>query len=46
MKELGSLFMIQKHCVKPTLLDFNDWLNQNNEANALTKQTSINARTQ
>ena len=28
IKEPWSLFTVRKHWVKPTLLDFNDWLNK------------------
>ena len=44
MKESRSLFTVQKLWVKPTLLDFNDCLNQKAEAHDLMKQTSIKQR--
>ena len=46
LKESSSLFTVKKHWVKPTLLDFNDWLKQKAEAHDLTKQTSSKARTE
>ena len=45
-KESWSLFTVKKHWVKPTLLDFNDWLKEKAEAHDLIKQTSSNARTE
>ena len=44
MKELWSLFTVKKHWVKPTLLDFNDWLKQKAEAHDLLKQSATKAR--
>ena len=32
LKESWSLFTVKKHWVKPTLLDFNDWLKEKSEA--------------
>ena len=46
MKESGSLFTVKKHWVKPTLLDFNDWLKEKAEAHDLMKNTAFNARTE
>ena len=46
LKESWSLFTVKKHWVKPTLLDFNDWLKEKAEAHDLTKQTSSKARTE
>ena len=46
LKESWSLFTVKKHCVKPTLLEFNDWLKEKAEANDLMKQTSAKARTE
>ena len=37
---------MKKHWVKPTLLDFNDWLKEKAEAHDLMKQTSSKARTE
>ena len=45
LKESWSLFTVKKHWVKPTLLDFNDWLKEKAEAHDLMKQTSSKART-
>ena len=44
LKESWSLFTVKKHWVKPTLLDFNDWLKEKAEAHDLMKQTSSKAR--
>ena len=44
LKESWSLFTVKKHWVKPTLLDFNDWLMEKGEAHDLMKQTSSKAR--
>ena len=44
MKESWSLFTVKKHWVKPTLLDFNDWLKENAEAHDLMKQRATKAR--
>ena len=46
LKESWSLFTVKKHWVKPTLLDFNDWLKEKAEAHDLMKQTSSKARTE
>ena len=46
LKESWSLFTVTKHWVKPTLLDFNDWLKEKAEAHDLMKQTSSKARTE
>ena len=46
LKKSWSLFTVKKHWVKPTFLDFNDWLNENAEAHDLMKQTSSKARTE
>ena len=40
MKESWSLFTVKKHWVKPTLLDFNDWLKEKVEAHDLMKNTA------
>ena len=44
MKESWSLFPVKKHWVKPTLLDFNDWLKEKAEAHDLMKQSTTKAR--
>ena len=46
MKESWSLFTVKKHWVKPTLLDFNDWLKEKAEAHDLMKNTAFKARTE
>ena len=46
MKESWSLFRVKKHWVKPTLLDFNDWLKEKAEAHDLMKNTATKARTE
>ena len=46
MKESWSLYMVKKHWMKPTLLDFNDWLKQNAEAHDLMRNTAFKARTE
>ena len=46
LKKSWSLFTVKKHWVKPTLLDFNNWLKENAEARDLRKQTSSKARTE
>ena len=46
MKESWSLFTVKKHWVKPTLLDFNDWLKDKAEAHDLMKSTATKARTE
>ena len=42
LKESWSLFAVQKYWVKPTLLDFNDWLKEKTEARNLMRQRSSN----
>ena len=44
MKEPWSLFTVKKHWVKPTLLDFNDWLKEKAEAHDLMKQSATKAK--
>ena len=46
LKESWSLFTVKKHWVKPTLLDFNDWLKEKAEAHDLMQRTSSKARTE
>ena len=46
MKESWSLFTVKKHWVKPTLLDFNDWLKEKAQAHDLMKNTATKARTE
>ena len=46
MKESWSLFTVKKHWVKPTLVDFNDWLKEQAEAQGLMKKTATKARTE
>ena len=46
LRESWSLFTVKKHWVKPTLLDFNDWLKEKAEAHDLVKQTSSKTRTE
>ena len=46
MKESWLLFTVKKHWVKPTLMDFNDWLKKNAEAHDLTKNAAFKARTE
>ena len=46
MKESWSLFTVKRHWVKPTLLDFNDWLKEKAEAHDLMKNTATKARTE
>ena len=46
MKESWSLFTVKKHWVKPTLLDFNDWLKEKAEAHDLMKNTATETRTE
>ena len=43
MKEPWSLSTVKKHWVKPTLLDFNDWLKEKAEAHDLMKQSATKA---
>ena len=44
MKESWSLFTVKKRWVKPTLLDFNDWLKEKAEAHDLMKQSATKAK--
>ena len=44
MNESWSLFTFKKHWVKPTLLDFNDWIIEKAEAHDLMKQSATKAR--
>ena len=44
MKESWTLFTVKKHWVKPTLLDFNDWLKEKAEAHDLMKQSATKAK--
>ena len=46
MKVSWSLITVQKHWVKPTPLDFNDWLKQKSKTLDLMKQTTIKAKTE
>ena len=46
LKDSWSLIKVKKHWVKPTLLDFNDWLKEKAELHDLMKQTSSKARTE
>ena len=46
MKESWSLFTVKKNWVKPTLLDFNDWLKEKAEAHDLMNNTATKARTE
>ena len=46
MKESWSLFTVKKHWVKPTLLDFNDWLKEKAKAHNLMKNTAIKTKTE
>ena len=39
MKQSWSLFTVKKHWVKPSLLDFKDWLKENAEVHDLMKQS-------
>ena len=43
VKESCSLFKVKKHWVKPTLLDFNDWLIEKSELHDLMKQSANKA---
>ena len=45
MKESWSLFTVKEHSIKPTLLDFNDWLKEKAEAHDLMKQSVYQGRT-
>ena len=44
MEESWSLFAVIKHWVKPTLLDFNDWLKEKAEAHDIMKQSATKAK--
>ena len=44
MKKWWSLFTVKKHWVKPTLLDFKDWLKEKAEAHDLMKQSATKAK--
>ena len=44
MKGSWSLFTVKKHWVKPTLLDFNDWLKEKAEAHDLMEQSATKAK--
>ena len=44
MKESWSLFTVRKHWVKPTLLEFSDWLKEKAEAHDLMKQSATKAK--
>ena len=44
MKESWSLFTVKKHWVKPTLLDFYDWLEEKAEAYDLMKKNATKAK--
>ena len=46
MTESWSFFNVKKHWVKPTLLDFNDWLKEKAKAHDLVKNTAFKARTE
>ena len=46
IKDSWSLFTVKKHWMKPTLLDFNDWLKDKDEANDLMKNKATQARTE
>ena len=46
MKESSTLFKVKEHWVKPTLLDFTDWLKKNVEAQALMNQSATKAKTE
>ena len=46
LKESWLLFRVKKPCVKPTLLDFNDWLKEKAEAHNLMKNTTTKAGTE
>ena len=46
MKESWSLFTVKKHWVKPTILDFNDWLKEKAEAHDLMKQSATKAKSE
>ena len=46
MKYSMSLFTVKKHWMKPTLLDFNDWLKDKDKAHNLRKNTAIKTKTE
>ena len=46
MKESWSLFTVKMRWVKPTLLDFNDWLKKKAEVHDLMKNTATKAWTE
>ena len=46
MKGSRSLSTVKKYWVKPTLLDFNNWLKEKAEAHDLMKNTATKARTE
>ena len=46
IKESWSLFTVKKHWVKPTLLDFENWLKEEAEAHDLVKNIASKARTE
>ena len=46
MKESWSLFTVLKHWLKPTHLDFNDWLKEKAEGQDLMKNTIIKTKTE
>ena len=46
MKEPWSLFTAKRNWVKPTLLDFNDWLKEKAEVHDLMKNTATKAKTE
>ena len=43
MKKSWSLYTVKRHWVKPTLLDFNDWLKEKAEAPDFMKQSATKA---
>ena len=43
LKKSRLLFTVNKHWVKPTLLDFNDWLKEKAKAHELMKQSATKA---
>ena len=44
LKESWSLFTLNKHWVKLTLLDFDDWRKEKTEAHDLMKQSATKAK--
>ena len=44
MKESWLLFTVKVHWIKPTLIDFNDWLKGKAEAHDLMKQSATKAK--